>query len=413
MRSMPYIVNRYLLWGVTALCFLGMGVLSFLGYEMGPNAPTNITKIHPVSYVLLASAILNIFRIKNREAIFSGYRNNKPELLVLAVVIAIFIYLYLTGNLSSVSFIVDTLLCPVLLALNFRYYPETLKQGARKLCVRLILLNSYLAIGERLFSVNLFPIDSYFGDIFRSTALLGHPLNNALITLAVFLYVVSVAIPVWRKVYIMTVLFTALICFGARGSLYVSVLALLLLFIIPVFASRKLYFRKINKAHIMLLIGAMAGLLGYLTLNTTLGERLVEASFYDSSSEVRTQAFDVVNLDNIGDFLVAKSQNEIDTISYYAEVEIIENFFIVWVLKFGIIVTVLLLLVIYRLFCLRIPFSSRLKRYLVAGLLFLAAATNNSLATNTQTLSIFVILFCIAGKENALNVKPINTYSHA
>ena len=226
MKNARYIINGYLLLSVTGVRFLGMGVLSFLGYEMGADAPTNFTKIHPVSYLLLASTVLNLFRVKDMEAVLRGYGNNKLEFRVLTLIIAIFIYLYFTNNLSSVSFIVDTLLCPVLVALNFNYYPERLKRNARKLCVQLILLNSYIAIGERIFSINLFPIDSYFGDIFRSTALLGHPLNNALITLVVFLYVASVAIPVWRKIYIMTVLFTALICFGARGSLYAGILGL-------------------------------------------------------------------------------------------------------------------------------------------------------------------------------------------
>ena len=413
MKNARYIINGYLLLSVTGVCFLGMGVLSFLGYEMGADAPTNFTKIHPVSYLLLASTVLNLFRVKDMEAVLRGYRNNKLEFRVLTLIIAIFIYLYFTNNLSSVSFIVDTLLCPVLVALNFNYYPERLKRNARKLCVQLILLNSYIAIGERIFSINLFPIDSYFGDIFRSTALLGHPLNNALITLVVFLYVASVAIPVWRKIYIMTVLFTALICFGARGSLYAGILGLLLLFIIPVFVSRKLYFRRINKMNMIFLIGAMLGLLSYLTLNTTLGERLVEASFYDSSAEVRTQAFDVINFDNLGDYLVAKSQNEIDTMSYYAEVEIIENFFIIWILKFGLIITFLLLLFLYQLFYARIPFNSSMKKHLIVGLLFLAAATNNSLATNTQTLSIFVILFSVSRKKDVLNTIPINTCRNA
>jgi hypothetical protein len=211
----------------------------------------------------------------------------------------------------------------------------------------------------------------------------------------------------------MTVLFTALICFGARGSLYAGILGLLLLFIIPVFVSRKLYFRRINKMNMIFLIGAMLGLLSYLTLNTTLGERLVEASFYDSSAEVRTQAFDVINFDNLGDYLVAKSQNEIDTMSYYAEVEIIENFFIIWILKFGLIITFLLLLFLYQLFYARIPFNSSMKKHLIVGLLFLAAATNNSLATNTQTLSIFVILFSVSRKKDVLNTIPINTCRNA
>lgn len=395
MRNVTYIVNRYLILSVGVVCFLGAGVLSFLGYEMGSDAPTNFTKIHPVAYLLIGSSLVNISRIKNKAAIFWGYGNNKYEFRILALIVAIFAYLYVTSNLSSVSFIVDTLLCPVLVALNFSYYPEPLKWNTRKWCVQLILLNSYIAIGERLFAVNLFPITAHFGDIFRSTALLGHPLNNALITLVVFIYVAAVAIPVRRKIYIMTVLFTALICFGARGALYVSVLALLLLFIVPVFVSRSAYFKKINKANITLLIAGMLGMLVYVTLNTTLGERLVDASFYDSSAEVRTQALDVIDIHEIGNYLGAKSQDDIDTMSYYAEVEIIENFFIIWILKFGLLITGLLLLLLYQLFYARIPVPGSMRKHIMVLLLFVAAATNNSLATNTQTLSIFVILFSL------------------
>jgi len=380
-----------------------MGALSFLGYEMGSDAPSNFTKIHPVAYLLIGASLINLSRIENKAAIIWGYGNNKHEFRLLGLVVIIFAYLYATKNLSSVSFIVDTLLCPVLIALNFSYYPEQLKWNTRKWCVQLILLNSYVAIGERLFSVNLFPVTAHFGDIFRSTALLGHPLNNALITLVVFIYVAAVAIPVKRKIYIMTVLFTALICFGARGALYVSILALLLLFIIPAFVSRSPYFKKINKANIILLVAGMLGMLVYLTLNTTLGERLVDASFYDSSAEVRTQAFDVIDINEIGQYLGAKSQDDIDTMSYYAEVEIIENFFIIWILKFGLLITAVLLLLLYRLFYARIPIRSGIKKHIMVLLLFAGAATNNSLATNTQTLSIFVILFSLTGLDDGAN----------
>lgn len=405
MRSSLYITNRYLILTVAALCFFGMGVLSFAGYEMGSDAPSTFTKIHPVSYILLFASLINISRLNDKAQVFRGVANNIPEYRLLALIAVIFLYLYLSGNLSSISFIVDTLLCPVLLSLNFRHYPGRFKWDARNLCIRMVLLNSYIAIFERIFSINLFPINAYFGDVFRSTALLGHPLNNALITLVAFLYAASVPIPLMRKMYIMTVFLTGLICFGARGSLYVAVLSLFLFFIIPVFVSKSAYFKRINKAWIMLLVGTMTALLLYLMLNTTLGERLVQASFYDSSAEVRTQAFDVINFHDIGSYLFAKSQSEIERMSYYADVEIIENFFIVWMLKFGLIITLLLLLFIYRLFYARLPVKGKINRHLVILMLLFAAATNNSLATNTQALSVFVIFFVIP--------QPVKSLRHA
>ncbi|GEP97449.1 VpsF family polysaccharide biosynthesis protein [Chitinophaga cymbidii] len=405
MRNTAYITNRYLLIFVTVLCFLGIGLLGAVGYTMGKDASSAVTKIHPLSYVLLFISMLNLMRVRDKEQILRGLSYNKPEYQLLFFIGVIVFYLYLIQNLSSISFIVDTLVCPALLAINFRYYPERFKWSARKLCLQLLMINAYVAIAERLLSMNFFPIVTTFGEEFRSTALLGHPLNNALITFVGFLYAAVVPLPVTRKLYTMTVLLIAMVCFGARGALYASMLSLVLLFIVPVFTSRKAYFKKISRPLIITMLTVMIMLVVYLILYTSFGERLVEASFYDSSSEVRARAFDIIDLDNLGNYFFAKDQAEMDMLSYYADVEIIENFFIFWVLKFGLILAVGLCVMIYRLFYLRMPIQSSFKRHVVVLLLLLAAATNNSLNTNTQLLSIFVLFFTIPDTAKAVHTK--------
>ncbi len=203
-----------------------------------------------------------------------------------------------------------------------------------------IMINSGIAVVERLLSINFFPIpigDQLFEGQFRSTALLGHPLNNALITFIFLLFVLLIRLNTLRKGFYLLILLLALLCFGARASLYVSIFSIFILYIIPVFFSQKKYFVRTNKASVVFLLVAMSAVVVYLVLFTPFGARLVQASFFDESAGARVKAFDLVDLSKPSQYLWSKSQQEIENLTHIFDVFIIENFIIIWLLKFGLI----------------------------------------------------------------------------
>ena len=378
---------------LVALCFLGMNVLNQVGYVMGRDAVSAFTKIHPLTYLLFGLLLLNVLLLDYSllRAIFSS----RPSRFYALTLLALLAYLVLSGTASAIGYIFDTLLVPVLVLGYLRTLPPDIAARAPHYALVGVLLNSAGAIAERVLSHNFFPLaEDLFGDVFRSSSLLGHPLNNALITFVFVVFVLVTELPTVRKWSYLLVLLTALICYGARASLYVSGAAVAGLYLFPLFFSERPYYRRSSKLGVGVLVALSALGLGYLVLFTPFGERLVDASFFDDSSAgARVEALNLVDFSRPSDFLWARSQERIDYLMYLYNIYIIENFLIVWLLKFGLLFSGLLAA---ALFCF-LRFTSRLASgpyaLLAVGLFFITAATNNSLASSTSVITLFVILF--------------------
>ncbi|MBD0255963.1 MAG: hypothetical protein ICV83_09610, partial [Cytophagales bacterium] len=199
-----------------------------------------------------------------------------------------------------------------------------------------------------------------------------------------------------RKGALLLVLLVALMCFGARGSLYTSVLAVGVLYVYPVFFTRNAYFARTNKLAVVLLLGVATAALAALVLFTPFGERLVATSFYDEDSAgVRVKVLDLIDLSQPSRYLWAKSAEEIEFLMYLFDVDIIENFVFIWILKFGLLFTALLYAAVFAFLLANNGVQSKWFATLTVALFFLTANTNNSLATSTSAISIFVILFTV------------------
>ncbi|OGX83770.1 hypothetical protein BEN48_03090 [Hymenobacter glacialis] len=370
-----------------------MNVLKHLGYVMGTEAVSTFTKIHPLTYLLFGLVLFNglLFDYSLLRAIF----RNRASLSYALTLLALMAYLGLSGTASAIGYIFDTLLVPVLVLGYLRTLPPDIAARAPHYALVGVLLNSAGAIAERVLSHNFFPLaDDLFGDVFRSSSLLGHPLNNALITFVFVMFVLLAELSTARKWSYLLVLLTALLCYGARASLYVSVAAVAGLYLFPLFFSERPYYRRSNKLAVAVLVAFSALGLAYLVLFTPFGERLIDASFYDDSSAgARVEALNLIDFSRPSVFLWARPQERIDYLMYLYDIYIIENFLIVWLLKFGLVFSGLLAAALF--FFLR--FSSRLVSgpyaLLAVGLFFVTAATNNSLASSTSVITLFVILF--------------------
>lgn len=390
------IKKKYLLYAVVILCFVGRGILFYFGYNMGALATSSITKIHPVTYLIL-------FLFLTRAIYASGrlVKGSNSVLYYLLALISLIIYLFFTDNANAVAFIADALFMPALFYMYAKGMSVQLQGKLLNIALMMITINSVLAIIERALTIDFFPIDIEvsYGATFRSTAMLGHPLNNALITLIFILYVlVSDFKPSKKNMYI-GLFFLALICFGARGCIAVAVIAIVLLYLAPLFFSRSKYFLRTNKTLAIFIMGFMSIALIYVVSSTTFGERLMNVSFFDSSADVRVQSLNLVDFNALGDFLWAKPQTKIDFMTSSAGIGTIENFIIVWILKFGFVFTVLLLGSLIYFLVASSAMRNKKIMLLLTFLFLIAALTNNSLATPTQALIVFVIVFSLPSEK--------------
>ncbi len=212
-----------------------------------------------------------------------------------------------------------------------------------------------MAIVERIISTSFFPITfDYDFESFRSTALLGHPLNNALITSFLTLFFILISESTSKKFIYFSVGVLAIFAFGGRASLATVLVA----FPFILFSDLNSYSSKIaiNKFFSYLVIFILAFLFDfYIFSNTSFGERISNGfRFEDEGAEVRSRVFDLFEHFSFSQLLLGISQEEIVRVMYLEQVEIIENFWIIWIFKYGIILTVILgfflLLFFLRLF---------------------------------------------------------------
>ena len=388
-------LQKVMLFLIIVCCFMGMELLEKFGYVMGANATNTFTKLHPLAYLMTLLLAANLLQFD-----YSVFRNiflSKPARYYFLTIVALLIYLVLTKTASNVAYIYDSLLMPILVAFYIRSLPADIGAKAPHYALVFILLNSLMAIVERLFTQNFFPFEEgLFHDIFRSSALLGHPLNNALITFSFLMFVLLTDLNTIKKWACLLILLTALICYGARGCLYVAVLSIVVLYIFPLFTSRKPYFVQSNKLGVVVILSFSVLILTYLVLFTSFGERLIDASFYDDSSAgARVEAFSLLEFDKPFSYMWARAQPRIDYLQDIHDVHIIENFIIVWLLKYGLVFTTLITSGLFFFLSLASGVRNWFYAFLMVGLFLMAAVTNNSLAVSTTSLTLFALIFTV------------------
>jgi hypothetical protein len=375
------------------LLFLGAGILEMVGYKMGDLAKSNLTKIFPGSYFLIFLFLTKLFNSPTN--FYTIFKFNKTLSNYFIFILLIIFYLYVVNYASSISFILDTLTIPFLFFLYLKSCNINIQKHIPLFALNLILLNSIVAIVERVSNFNFFPIRQTFGVQFRSTAFLGHPLNNGLITVAFILFLLIIDMKHLKKITYLFILVLALFCFGARGSLLGSIIGIIILYILPIFISYKKYFYKINKTVTISIMIFLMVSFAYILLFTSFGERFRETSKDDrGSAKVRLKTLNLINIDNLSNYIWPISSNKTTELTKKAGVDVIENFIIIWVFKFGLLFTIALFYLLIKFLIVNSQIKNKYYAVTVIFLFFGVAATNNSLGSNTNALSFFILLFC-------------------
>ncbi|MCQ2209471.1 MAG: hypothetical protein MJZ34_04185 [Paludibacteraceae bacterium] len=260
-----------------------------------------------------------------------------------------------------------------------------------------------LAVIERVVSVNL-PIlrvtESLWEGIssgedssFRSEALLGHPLQNALIVLTAMSFILMSKMSVLWKYGLWFLGFLSLLCFNTRFAIVFSVL----LFGIYILNSSKWGYSKREKlqTRLFIVIGCITGMVLFFVIG--LGDRLLNMGLMDeSSSYARLDLFDLFIGVDFSSLLFPMDSKLISSLMAYRDVKVIENFWIVYLLNYGL---VFLGIIIFFYF---VILKNLYRNYTVFQTLFtvmtffLTASTNNSLVTSWHIMVyylFFVVLF--------------------
>lgn len=260
-----------------------------------------------------------------------------------------------------------------------------------------------LSILERLLSTNL-PIlrigeslwegvDTGEDSSFRSEALLGHPLQNALIVVSAMSFILISKLSVNWKFGLWALGFLSLLCFNTRFSIVFSGL----LMCVYLLKSYRRNFSKREKSRVGLFIVLGSVVVAVLLFVVGLGDRLLNMGLMDeSSATARFSLFDIFIGIDFSSLLFPMDSRTFESLMAYRDIRVIENFWIIFLFNYGIIFLFIIVVAYFLILKNLYKNYSTFSMLFTVGAFFVTASTNNSLVTSWHMLVyylFFVILF--------------------
>lgn len=396
------------LGGIALYLLLSPQSLFYVGilYEAPGGSP--LEKLHPANWlVLLATAVLmlargNPLRVGGRllaaEPLLAAY---------LACMLFVLGWSLARHGASGAASIVDTLILPFFCVAALGLLDAQRRYQCLKLIVFVLAVNAVLAIVETMLQTKLIPLRIGGGpetveEIFRPSALLGHPLNNSMITATLLPVVLYLRIAMAWRVVLMLLLWVGLLSFGGRTGFLLATLAYGLYFLGQItLAALRGRFSYLQLSGGALLGCLAAALLAAAIASSGIGDRIFKTLEWDSSASVRVQIWSVFDYLSDFDMLMGLSLKEITAVGFrmgLTETEAIENFWLMMFLQTGWIGFVPFVVAMACVIAWLWRSSGGAMR--VALLLFLAiGSSNNSLATKTIVLLLFMVVVAIVRRQ--------------
>jgi hypothetical protein len=357
-------------------------------------------KIHPGSYFIL-TAFAIVLLSGNPVTFFYRLAGTLPaHFIYMIAVLGLITYTLARFGTAGASFMIDLHLVPVFVAILLARFPTRLMAALFVASILVMTLNASIGLVEYLFQARLTP---YLVDgkpvqeaYFRSTALQGHPLQNAMITAVTIL-----ALPAARDrkllVVVCGVIMTmSLFVFGGRSALAVTLgLAAVSL---PFWTVRRLSQRDYSYQQFIGTVMAGIFLTGTAIIAfTTLGQgtRVLSHFHWDESANTRVIGLRILDMVSPSEIIFGIGQQGIldrsERLASYYGIIGLENSWLLLMLIFGLAgLTVFLgaLLAWLREVLAGAPWPAYLA---VLGYLIIAS-TNNTLAAKDSSLIQLVIL---------------------
>ncbi|WP_220087635.1 VpsF family polysaccharide biosynthesis protein [Pseudomonas fluorescens] len=372
-------------------CTLSSYALENFGISYTSEGGNPLLKIHIYTYILiiLFTSIALKYGVKNLLRPLGRIRY--AWLFMSFSVLWLIVYGLYRNGMSGMAYTLDTLLAPLLcMPLAARL---SLKQciGLLKLLSILLLANSCIALIEFFLKQRIWDVEfSSFGNFFRSTALMGHPLNNALILCSLALMLSRYSR--FGMAFYLIISGLALFAFGARAA---TAIFFFTTFITSLWIAKNTRLKnsqgnKIKIALIPLLAIAVFGISSALFINTSIFDRIVSNLFVDASAMTRIDVWSIIDVMSQEEILLGASSDLAMNFSDVIGVGVIENYLIGWVFSFGIVGCGLLiisfLILLFRIFTL-----SDLYGKISIASFFVASLGNNSLSSKTPALFLILI----------------------
>ncbi|MDR3461725.1 MAG: VpsF family polysaccharide biosynthesis protein [Beijerinckiaceae bacterium] len=303
---------------VAALFLLESGLLWVLGYNYAGFAGSPVTKIHPATYLVALAFFCLCFEHANPIGVGVAMAARRPACLLLIVAAALQLVSIASHNGAGAAGVFDTFISAPLAVMMFSKADQGTREKLEKLIHLVMIANAGLGIVELAIKHPIFPyrIDGEFSIYdMRATALQGHPLSNAVVTAVYTLALVSGGgtLAAWPRLGIILLQLTALVAFGGRVGLVVTVLAGGLYSIMGLF--------RVLRTGRVSLLAAAAAVLAVTLVPLVLGV-LVNQGFFDAillrfandggSAEARVKIMNIFGAIPLGDLLMGADQSLVE-----------------------------------------------------------------------------------------------------
>ena len=390
----------FVLVAVATVLFLTVGkpLLISMGIPYSSPGGSFIVKLHASTYVTLLALGFAMFR-RGGPLVYLVRRIVDRRLVVIYLIIVTLIaaILFLRNGAAGLAYIIDALIVPGVLALLLADISPANRSRLFRLVILLVLANALIAIGEAATRTHVVRPIFDFTSPFRANALLGHPLNNALITAPVMLFATGFGRLAAGRLAAVMLLVAAMLAFGGRAAAALAavfVALMLAVFMFQQLRQGRMPLQRLIAIPLLVLLVPVA--VGVLWFSTNLAERLQTKLFFDPSAQTRVNLFNVFDFVSTSEIWFGVTGRAVaDLTEFIPNSNTIENFWVFMILQMGVVMFVPYLAGL-------LGFLAHLWRRTTATgwfaivLFMLVASTNNSLASKTPALAVVVLLTACA-----------------
>ena len=371
-------------------------IILLLLFFVGDNVLTKYNiQLQTYKFILLILCCLSFFKIKN-----IGMKYFPEAIKLLLFIIAYTAFKILSGGSAGNTNMGVIVLLPVFIFLTSVSVEKKRNFDVhKKILYGAYLFECAIAIIEKLLNINIFQLG--IGDEivlttemtsteFRSIGLYGHPLQNALVVFCFIMFILVYENNIKLKFFLASLGVTAIFCFNTRAAIVMSSFC----FIIYV-----IYWMKTNKVAFVvklitfLSVFAICVLFFHLYSSGLIGGRLSSMGLYDEqSAAVRIAAFTIFDYYNLSDFIIGVSFDDLQMLKYKTGLYAIENFWLNWLLSYGIIFVVGLIMFYIPLMKKIFKYETLFIKLFLIIPFFVLASTNPSLAVSIVPMSAFLLL---------------------
>ncbi len=382
--------------------------LTELGWNYGEAGGRALEKMHPGTLVAAAVLLLSAAMRGNPLTAFIRTLEAHPGIIVYFAGIAMLMaHAVFVAGLPFTVFI-DTFVLPAIMFLLLRDISEERRQRLAWLVHALFAINAVLGIAEFTLGFRLTPL-YVEGEVleaeWRSSALLGHPLANAILTGCYIILLVKGGardLPAMLRPVVFTLAAIGMVVFGGRAATALMLVAMAgigLARATQILRGARFESRSLLIGLLMVPVVAVAIIA--LQQSGFFDQFLARIVDDEGSASTRVEMFELFKYLNWYDFLFGPDPRQIATLmAQYGLLYGIESFWVAMMLLHGLVVSFLFFGALF-LFCREVVISAGPAAFAVFLYFFAVASTSVSLSAKSPVFAIMVMLTFLLGDRTA------------